>query len=277
MASQENKDRASTAAQLTSEIVRLLRKRAGMTQEELGAEIDYTGSAISALETGAQPATEQMLDGLEKSIGCGMGIFTAAKKYVRMDKYPRHFRDFARLEQQALTLCTYENFMVDGLFQTEEYARALTSGGYPPLPESMVEEIVAARMARKAVFDREPMALIEMVLEESVLRRPFGSWDIMRGQLKHLIDCSQRPNVSIQVLPMERGLRGQHAGAWGPMKLVQTPEHRMMVYLEGQGTSNLLSEPAEVTQRFHRYAKIRAQALGPDESLSLIERLAGEL
>ncbi|CAM5427468.1 helix-turn-helix domain-containing protein [Streptomyces abikoensis] len=276
MASQENKDRASTASQLTSDIARLLRKQAGMTQEELGAQIGYTGSAVSALETGAQPATEQMLDGLEKTIGSGMGIFTAAKKYVRLDKYPTHFKDFARLEQQALTLCTYETFVVEGLFQTEEYARALIGGGYPPLPEHVVEELVEARMARKAVFDREPTALIELVVEESVLRRPFGSWDILRGQLKHLIDCSERPNVTVQVLPMDRGLRGQNAGARGSLKLVQTPDHRMLVYLEVQGTSNLLSEPAEVTRRFQRYAKIRAQALGPDESLSLIEQLAGE-
>ncbi|MEU1820785.1 helix-turn-helix transcriptional regulator [Streptomyces roseifaciens] len=276
MASQENKDRASTASQLTSDIVRLLRKLAGMTQEELGKQIGYTGSAISALETGAQPANEKMLDGLERVIGSGMGIFTAAKKYVRLDKYPTHFKDFARLEQQALTLCTYQNFVIDGLFQTEEYARALIGGGYPPLPESVVEELVAARMARKAIFDRDPMALIELVLEESALRRPFGSWDIMRGQLRHLIDYSERANVSIQVLPMDRGLRGQHAGARGTMQLVQSPDHRMMVYLEVQGTSNLLSEPAEVTHHFHRYAKIRAQALGPDESLGFIERLAGE-
>ncbi|MGW2602332.1 helix-turn-helix domain-containing protein [Streptomyces klenkii] len=277
MASQENKDRASTAAQLTSDIVRLLRKGAGMTQEELAAQIDYTGSAISALETGAQPANEKMLDRLEKAIGCGMGIFTAAKKYVRLDKYPTHFKDFARLEQQALTLCTYQNFVVDGLFQTEEYARALIGGGYPPLPESVVEELVAARMARKAIFDREPMALIELVLEESTLRRPFGSRDILRGQLSHLIDHSERRNVSVQVLPMDRGLRGQHAGARGTMQLVQSPDHRMMVYLEVQGISNLLSEPAEVTRHFHRYAKIRAQALGPDESLGFIKRLAEEL
>ncbi|GGX89000.1 helix-turn-helix domain-containing protein [Streptomyces hiroshimensis] len=277
MASQENKDRASTAAQLTSDIVRLLRKLAGMTQEELATQIGYTGSAVSALETGAQPANEKMLDRLEGVIGCGMGIFTAAKKYVRLDKYPTHFKDFARLEREALTLCTYENFVVDGLFQTEEYARALIGGGYPPLPEVVVSELVEARMERKAVFDRDPTALIEMVLEESVLRRPFGSWDIMRGQLNHLAEYARRPNVNIQILPMDRGLRGQHAGAEGPMKLVQTPDHRMLVYLEVEGTSNLISDPPEVTRRFHRYAKIRAQALGPDESLGLIERLAGEL
>ncbi|WP_424889859.1 helix-turn-helix domain-containing protein [Streptomyces sp. XH2] len=277
MASQENKDRASTAAQLTSDITRLLRKLAGMTQEELGAQIGYTGSAISALETGAQPATEQMLDGLEKAIGSGMGIFKAAKKYVRLDKYPTFFKDFARLEQAALTLCTYETLVVDGLFQTEDYARALIGGGYPPLPEYMVEELVEARMARKAVFDREPTALVEMVLEESVLRRPFGSWDVLRGQLRHLIEVAERPNVSVQVLPMDRGLRGRNAGARGPMKLVQTPEHRMMVYLEVQDTSSLISEPADVTRHFHRYTKIREQALGRDDSLGLIERVMGEL
>ncbi|WKU46622.1 helix-turn-helix transcriptional regulator [Streptomyces sp. VNUA116] len=276
MACQENKDRASTATQLTAEIAKLMRQRAGMTQEEVGAHIGYTGSAVSALERGTQPATERMLDGLEKAIGGGIGIFTAAKKYLMLDKYPTHFRDYAGLERKALSVSSYMTFVVDGLYQTEDYARAIIGSSYPPLPEARVEELVEARMARKAIFDREPTALLELILEESVLRRPFGSREIMRNQLIYLTECAKRRNVTIQVLPMDRGLSGDYAGDRDKMKLLETPEHRTVVFVETQGITNLISDPAEVTERAHRYAKIRAQSLSPIESTDLIEQLAGE-
>ncbi|MEV5381082.1 helix-turn-helix domain-containing protein [Streptomyces nondiastaticus] len=276
MAGSDNKGRASTAMQLAAEIAKLMRKAAGMTQEEVGRQIGYSGAAVSALETGAQSANEKMLDGLEKAIGGGIGIFTVAKKYVTLDKYPTYFRDYAGLERKALSVSSYMNFIVDGLYQTEEYARAIIGGSYPPLPEARVEELVEARMARKSLFDREPTALLELILEESALRRPFGSRDIMRKQLIHLTECAERRNVTIQVLPMDRGLNGDYAGDRGPMKLLETPEHRLVVFVESQGITNLISVPAEVTERAHRFAKIRAQSLSPLESQSFIERLAGE-
>ncbi|UNO43871.1 helix-turn-helix transcriptional regulator [Streptomyces sp. MST-110588] len=277
MARTENKEAASTATQLAAEIARILREHAGMTQVEVGQIIGYTGSAVSAMETGAQPASDDMLLGLNDLLTKDTDILKAAIKYVRLDKFPRQFKDFALIEAKALTLCSYETLVVDGLFQTEDYARALIGGGYPPPPEQRVAELVEARMARKALFDREPTALIELILEESVLMRLFGTREIMRAQLLSLAQYAQRPNVTIQVLPLNRGLRGDHAGAHGPMKLLETLEHDHLVYLEAQDVSSLISDPAEVSIRAHRYAKIRAQALGPDESLGLIERLAGEL
>lgn len=82
--------------------------------------------------------------------------------------------------------------------------------------------------------------------------------------------------MCLQVLPMDRGLRGTHAGDRGAMKLVVTKDHEHVVYMENEDQGILISEPAEVSQLAHRYAKIRAQALSPDDSLGLIERLAGE-
>ncbi|MET9418882.1 helix-turn-helix transcriptional regulator [Streptomyces klenkii] len=276
MARSENKGRANTATQLAAEMAKLMRQHARMTQEEVGAHIGYTGSAISALETGAQPPTEKMLDGLEKAIGGGIGIFTAAKKYLMLDKYPTHFRDYAGLEREALSVSSYMTFVVDGLYQTEDYARAIIGGSYPPLPEARVDELVEARMARKSILDREPTALLELILEESVLRRPFGSRKIMRNQLLYLAECAKRRNVTIQVLPMDRGLSGDYAGDRDKMKLLETPEHRRVVFVEIQGITNLISDPEEVSERAHRYARIRAQSLSPIQSLDLIEQLAGE-
>jgi transcriptional regulator with XRE-family HTH domain len=277
MARAENKKAAPTATRLAADIARILRQHAKLTQEVLGKKIGYTGSAISAMETGAQPPSEEMLLGLEKVLGQGLGIFKEAVKYLQLDKYPRQFQDFAPIEQAALTLCSYELTVVHGLFQTEDYARALLGGGFPPLSEERLNALVKARMDRRALFDREPTALIELVLEEAALRRVVGSPEVMREQLRCLTESTQRRNVTLQVMPLDRGLRCEHAGLHGAMTLVETPEHQHLVYMEPQDESILISDPAKVSMYTQRYAKIRAQALGPDDSLDLIERLAGEL
>ncbi|WP_390898932.1 helix-turn-helix domain-containing protein [Streptomyces cynarae] len=276
MARAVNKTEASGTAHLVAALAKALREQQQLSQEELGRKIGYTGSAVSAMETCAQPASDKMLVKLEEALGGGLGVFEKARKYVLLDKYPPQFKDFALMEAEAVTLSSYQTYVVDGLFQTEGYARALIGGGYPKLADDKVEELVEARMARKALFDRDPVAMIELILDESVLRRPFGSWEVLHEQLRSLAEVAERDNVSIQVLPLERGLRAGHAGARGDMKLVETKEHHHVVYMEIEDESVLVGDPTKVAQLSHRYAKIRTQALSPDDSLSLIQRLAGE-
>ncbi|MFD6990921.1 helix-turn-helix domain-containing protein [Streptomyces sp. NPDC059943] len=276
MARAENKESAGPATRLVADIARMMRLRKGMTQEQVGIESGFSAAAISAMETCAQPASDQMLVALGRVLGDELGIFEQAREYVRLDKYPAQFKNYVLLEQKAVGLCLYATLVVHGLFQTEAYARALIGGGYPPLPDQRVEELVEARMARKALFDREPVALIEVILEESVLRRTIGDAGVMRDQLSHLAECGRRRNVTLQVLPMECGSAGEHAGVRGEINLVETSEHDRLVYLEPQDEGLLVSDPSKVSTYAQRYAKIRSQALGPRESLGLIERLAGE-
>ncbi|MER8073792.1 helix-turn-helix transcriptional regulator [Streptomyces sp. NPDC094034] len=276
MARAENKETAGPATRLVADVARRMRIKKKLTQEQLGKELGFSGAAVSAMETCAQPASDEMLVALERVLGEGMGVFEQAREYVRLDKYPELFKDFALPEQKALTLSSYETLVINGLFQTEEYARDLIGGGYPPLSEQRVNELVEARMVRKAIFDRDPIALIELILEESVLTRSVGSKEVMRRQLAHLTECAKRRNVTLQVLPLNRGLRGEHAGLRGGLTLLETPEHDHLVYMELQDESLLITDPAKVSAYAQRYAKIRAQALGPDESLGLIERLAGD-
>ncbi|MFD4988936.1 helix-turn-helix domain-containing protein [Streptomyces sp. NPDC058372] len=270
-----NEDRPTSG--FVAEIVRIQRRKHGLTQDGLGDLIGWTGSAISAVETRAQPISDEMLAALEPVIGDGLGLFTSARKYVLREKFPKRFRSFSILESRALAISTYENFVVDGLFQTEEYARALIGGGFPKPDETKREELVEARRSRRAIFDRENPPYLELVLEETVLRRPFGSHEVLRGQLLALAEDAERPHVNIQILPMNRGLRGSHAGDRGPMRLVETAEHEHLVYMEIEDQGLLISEPSTVSQLTHRYARIRGQALSPDDSVELIERLAGEM
>ncbi|MDQ8706608.1 helix-turn-helix transcriptional regulator [Streptomyces sp. LHD-70] len=277
MARAENRDTAGTTARQVAEMARALRIKAGFSQEELGRKIGYTAAAVSAMERCPQPASDEMLVQLERVIGGGLGFFERAREYMRLERYPAQFQSFARLEQKALTLNSYQTMAVDGLFQTEAYARAQISGNFPPLSDQRVEELVDARMGRKSLFDRRPAPVFEVVLDEAVLRRVIGGRSIMRDQLTLLLEYGRWRNIMLHVLPLGQGLVGENAGTPGPMKLVETVDHDHIVYLEVQDESVLISEPAKVSAYTHRYAKIRSQALGTGDSLGLIEELAGEL
>ncbi|MFE3389685.1 helix-turn-helix domain-containing protein [Streptomyces anulatus] len=275
MASAENKETASPMALMVAEVARTMRIQRGWTQEQLGHELGYSAAAVSAMETCAQPASDAMLVELERVLGNGTGVFETARRFMRMEKYPLQFQDYALLEQAALSLQLFATNVVHGLFQTEAYARALIGGGYPPLSEQRVEELVQLRMERTALFDRDPLPMIEIIIDEAALRRVIGSEDIMREQLLHLVECARRRNVTLLVLPLDAGIYGEYAGARGAMTLVETSAHEHLVYLEPQDESLLISDPAKVSTYAQRYAKIRSQALGPRESLDLIKRLAG--
>ncbi|MFE3400422.1 helix-turn-helix domain-containing protein [Streptomyces anulatus] len=275
MASAENKETASPMARMVAEVARTLRIQRGWTQEQLGRELGYSAAAVSAMETCAQPASDAMLVELERVLGNGTGVFETARRFMRMEKYPIQFQDYALLEQAAISLQLFATNVIHGLFQTEAYARALIGGGYPPLSEQRVEELVQLRMERKVLFDRDPLPMIEVIIDEAVLRRVIGSEEVMREQLLHLLECARRRNVTLLVLPLDAGKYGEYDGGRGEMNLVETPEHEHLVYLEPQDESLLISDPAKVSTYAQRYAKIRSQALGPRESLDLIKRLAG--
>lgn len=136
MARAENKETAGPATRLVANVARNMRVQKGLTQEQLGNEMGFTGAAVSAMETCAQPASDQMLVELERVLGGGTGIFEEARTYVRLDKYPAQFKDYALLEQKAVGLCLYATLVVHGLFQTEEYARALIGGVIRRCPRS---------------------------------------------------------------------------------------------------------------------------------------------
>ncbi|MFE4592822.1 helix-turn-helix domain-containing protein [Streptomyces laurentii] len=276
MARSKNKETAGPAARMVAFVVRHMRLRMGLTQDQLGEIIGYTGAAVSAMETLAQPVSDEMLMQLGQALGDDVEFFEGMRLWVRLERLPEEFRDYLLIEQKALSMYLYAMNNIHGLFQTDGYARAQISGGYPPLSHERIEELVLARMARKTNFDRTPMCHIELVLDESALRRKFGSTEIMREQYLYLAECARYKNVTLQVLPLDIGLMGENAGARGELNLVETAEHTQVTYMEIQDESVLVTDPAKVSTYAQRYAKIRSQALSAHESLAFIERLAGE-
>ncbi|MER5376125.1 helix-turn-helix transcriptional regulator [Streptomyces sp. NPDC002553] len=258
--------------------LRLLRERAGLTQKELGDRLGYGPDLISALERGVRTPQREFLEAADELLDAG-GLLKAliedverAKAKARV-RHPAWFKDYARLERSAVEINFYNNHDVPGLLQTERRTRALYVMRKPVLDQDTIEQRVASRVDRQEILTRWPLPMVTAVIEEVVLRRPLGGWDIHREQLEHLLKLGRLPSVELQVMPSERS---EHAGMGGPFVLL-TPKGKPQVgYTEAQSSSNLITDPEEVRMLAARYGSIRAQALTMQESLVLIESLLGE-
>ncbi|MFC9330556.1 helix-turn-helix domain-containing protein [Kitasatospora sp. NPDC057015] len=258
--------------------VKLLRERAGLTQKELGDRLGYGEDQISSLERGRRTPQPEFLDAADELLGA-VGLLKAAKEDLAKAKakarvrHPAWFRDYARLEAEAVELHFYSTHNVPGLLQTESHARALYAMRKPLLAEQVIEERVVARLARQEILTHWPTPLVTCIIEEAVLRRPIGGWDVHRRQLEQLLRLGALRSMELQVMPLDRA---EHAGLGGPFTLL-TPKARPQVgYVEVQNVSRLCTDSEEVRILAARYGSLRAQALTPPESLALIEKTLGE-
>lgn len=270
---------------LTSELfiavgeqLKVLRVRAGLTQKEFGRIVGYTESQISAMERGVRITQPDFLDKADDVLNAG-GVLRAARKAIESAqararvRHPGWFRGFARAEAESTVLHEYSTQAIPGLLQTEEYARALFTQRRPLLDEATIEKRVADRLARQQIFERWPPPTFSFVLEEALLHRPIGGPIVQANQLRQLLRIGRLRPVALQVMPTDRE---ECPGVDGPFTLLTPKGQRQVAYTEVQGYSRLITDPEEVGVFAERYGIIRAQALTPRESLSLIEKMLGE-
>ncbi|MEU9240882.1 helix-turn-helix transcriptional regulator [Streptomyces sp. NPDC048385] len=251
-----------------------LRKRAGLNQQELGEAIGYSLELVASVEQGRRPAKAAFTRAADRVLEA-RGVLEVLQDEVDRAKLPQFFRNVALLETDALSRFSYDPLLVPGLLQTETYAQALLEAHFPPLDEEVIEQRVAARLARQALLARKnPPMVFVFIVEEDALRRVVGSKAVMREQSEALLTCSRMRNVELQVLPTARGA---HSGLNGPMVLLESKERRRHVYVEAQDVVTVRSNEDEVSEFWLRYGMLRTQALNTEESSRLIERMAGEL
>ncbi|MBT2415378.1 helix-turn-helix transcriptional regulator [Streptomyces sp. ISL-12] len=266
-------EEAAAMLQAVGRQVKLWREAAGMKQSELGPAIGYSEEMVSSVERGRRAPKPDFLDNSDVVLGAG-GKLSAMKEDVEKAHFPKKVRDLAKVEADAVEMGAYAGLHVHGLLQTEEYARALYVMRRPAFAEEEIERHVAARMARKSVFDRVPHPEFTFVQEEVTLRRPLGGRLVMRRQLEHLLDVGQMRHVTIQVMPTERE---EHAGMAGSLQVLKLRGGKTLGHSEGQLYSRLITDPREVQKLEMRYGMIRAQALTPGESLAFIKKVLGEV
>jgi hypothetical protein len=265
----------TVSVRVASGSVRAVRgdRGAGVAQAEFGAAIRYGEEQVSSVERGRRIPRPEYLDRADEILSAG-GRLAALKEDLAEVRYPKKVRDLKRLEADAIELCAYNNSVIHGLLQTEEYIRASVATRRPPFSEDALEGHVAARVARQGIFDEQaPPRVFSFVQCESTLRRPIGGRMVMRRQLEHLLAVAGLSNVDLQVLPLNRE---DNAGLAGSFRLLRLRDGSTVGHNEVQLISRVITDPKEVQILDIRYGIIRAQALAPRESVTFIETVLGE-
>ncbi|MEV6528071.1 helix-turn-helix transcriptional regulator [Streptomyces sp. NPDC051639] len=258
-------------------VVQALREHAGLSREEFGERVRFSKHTVASVELGRRMPDPTFVDRAEEVLGNTGALRKAAGHLARQPGLAAWFRRWARLEAVGISLYTYECRVVPGLLQTEAYARAV-SLSVPPIPdEEELNERIVARLARHELLStrRKPPCAFSFIVEQSVLERRTGGTEVTRALLDHLLEVTDRHwNVELQIMQLQQPV---HAGLDGPMQLLETPENQWFGYSEGQENGRLISDPKEISRLHQRYAKLRSQALTPEDSRGLLKRMRGDL
>ncbi|KOX31642.1 DNA-binding protein [Streptomyces sp. NRRL F-6491] len=256
------------------EVVKAFRKRARLTQEAFAPRVGYSVPTVASIEQGRRFPSDDFVEQSEQVLDAFGVIRGTAKHLTRKPGLAKWFRQWAKLELKAVTLYTYENRLVPGLLQTPAYAKTLFERQLPALGDDEIEAKLAARVERKKLLTDRPHTIYSFIVEEHVLRRQTGGPEAMQEQIGHILDICARRNIDIQIMPQTRG---HHAGLDGPMRLLETPENKWYAYCEGQESGQLISDTKVVSILQKRYARMRAQALSAEDSVSLLQEIRGAL
>ncbi|MCX4526385.1 helix-turn-helix domain-containing protein [Streptomyces sp. NBC_01551] len=254
--------------------VKAFRKRAGLTQEQLAPLVGYSVQYVGSVEQGRRHPSRRFVDRAEVALDAFGVIEIAARELSRRRGIASWFHRWAELEEEAVTLNTYECRSIPGLLQTERYARTLIED-VPPVPsQEEVEARVSARMERQEILRRTPLTTFSFIIELSVIERQTGGPEVTKELIDHLLECAALPNVDIQIMPT---IQPHHSGTGGPFCTLETSEHQWVGYSEGPKSGRVISDPKEVSALNQRYAKLRIQALNPADSVGLLMRMRGRL
>ncbi len=264
--------------------LRRLRESRGITREKAGYSIRASESKISRMELGRVSFKTRDVEDLLTLYGIAdeaerTSLLSLAKEanvagwwHSYSDVLPSWFPTYVGLEGAASLIRSYEVQFVHGLLQTEAYAHAVVARGMKGASEADIERRVALRLERQKYLVSESAPDFHVVLDEAALRRPYGDREVMRGQLQHLIDISQRPNVRLQIMPFSFG---GHSGESGAFTVLSFPESDLsdVVYLEQLTSALYLDKREDVTQYEKAMKELQQDSPGPDESRDLLRGL----
>ncbi len=250
--------------------LRRLREEAGMTTERAALSIRGSHSKISRMEHGRVGFKERDIADLLTLYGVGPGDEREALlKLARAantpgwwqayaDSLPHWVEPYFGLEAAASFIREFELQFVPGLLQTEEYARAVIRLGNVATEEEVVRR-ATARMSRQEILRRENPPKLWAVLDEGALRRVIGGPDVMRAQVRHLIEMCDHPAVTLQILPFSAG---SHRAMGGPFTILRytEPDLRDVVFIEQLTSALYLDKPTEVDAYLEVIEEVSLQA-----------------
>lgn len=273
-----------TRLQLGAEL-RRLREAAGMSPVEVADALKCSRGRIGHIEKGRNVigyaelivllrdryrANQATIDALEI-------LREEASKKGWWSTYglPEWLAGYVGLENDARAVRAFEVEMIPGLLQTEQYASAQYSLDDRWSTNDVKRRVTVHMQRQERLTGPDPLQLTA-VISEGALVRCARQRALAAAQLACLIDRAQWSNVELHILPFNAGL---HVGAAGGFSLLTFPDHLLpdTAYQEYAVGGDVSDDESVVSQLSSKFGKLRSQALGVDESVALITKLAGQL
>ncbi|MFI9604391.1 helix-turn-helix domain-containing protein [Streptomyces sp. NPDC052043] len=265
------------------------REDAGLSQEQSARELGFSAAKLSRIESGKgrRPPAEGDVRALLKLYGTdeyGSSVLLRLLRragepgwWQRYDKrlMPEWFDRLVGLQEAAAAIRTFEIQYVPGLLQTAAYTRAVVERGLPTASAGEVQRRVELRMRRAQLLLRQDAPQVWAVVDESVLLRVLGSREVMRKQLEHLATMAQRPNVTVQIIPLDVTNASAPAIPITYLRFggLDLPD---VVYLEHIKSANFLEDRDETEEYRVALDRLADEALTPQESLALLRKTAND-
>ena len=274
------------ARQLAAEL-RRLRDAARLTGEEVAGQLGWSPSKVSRIETGqTSPGAadlRRMLDIYEVTGTQRDRLERLAQSSDQRgwwdaytDTLAPEYTALIALEAESESVRWYAPMMVPGLLQTERYAREVIRSGLLIAPPGEVERRVQVKMTRQRVLTRDDPLQMAVVIDEASILRTIGGPQVMREQLGHMTAMAARPNITVQVLPLDAGA---HPALNGEFTILTFPDLVApdVVYLENMASDLYVESEAEVYRYGLAFDRLRELALSPEESAELITERADSM
>ncbi|MGW4425040.1 helix-turn-helix domain-containing protein [Streptosporangium sp. NPDC004631] len=184
------------------------------------------------------------------------------------------FVDYVWLESRAREIRAFDNTLLLGLFQIEEYARAAITAAEFGAGDEQIDRWVELRMARQEILKGDNPPRLSVIIDEAVLRRKVGGPACLTEQLRHLAEQAVQPNIEIRVLPFSAGAHASPTGAFRVLMMeARFPE---VAYAETAKGAIYVESP-DTEQFILTYDNLQKLALGPEESAEFISATAEEV
>ncbi len=268
--------------------LRKLRESKGISRDQAGQCIRASESKISRMELGRVGFKERDVVDLlalygvedEETRDVVMNLVERANEpgwwHRFNDLLPSWFQAYVGLEEAAERIRTYEVQFVPGLLQTKEYARAVIMAGAVGAAPEEIARRVDLRRERQRILDGENSPKFWAVIDEAALRRPIGGVEVMRGQIQHLIDLMNQPNVTIQVIPFSYGGHAAEGGAFSILRF-SDPDLPDIVYVEQLASALYLDKREEVDRYSEVMERLCAVSTTPTETVDLLRQIMADL
>lgn len=267
--------------------LRRLRAEAGLTREEVTGRTRINEATLYRIEIARARPQARTLIALMDLYGVAeedraelLALSRQSAEQSWLQSFPADlpepYTTFISFEGEARALLNYESLFVPGLLQTEDYARAALKRSFPTATAEQISRRAEARMSRQAVLTRDPPLRLWAIVDEAALHRPVGGPAVMRKQLEHLAAADVLPHVTLQVIPYDVG---GHPGMPGSFVILQFGDATVgdVVYVETQAGDLFLESDTDLSRFGGVFEHLRALALPPESSVSLITRIAHDL